>query len=175
MNTFKQKLPFPLSFKIYKNTAFIALKKIIINQGIKSNFCYHFFSVIAIRLIILAARFQKQSNMFFLIFQILKFHLKKNILPGLWHISLTITICIPSPPCNRLLLFTKLIYDMARVGVKVGDEEFLPFYFVIKRGWNVEKFTIRSHFFLIIHVLLFKLLSYKEKNIKYLRIFFNSL
>lgn len=115
MNTFKQKLPFPLSFKIYKNTAFIALKKIIINQGIKSNFCYHFFSVIAIRLIILAARFQKQSNMFFLIFQILKFHFKKNILPWLWHISLTITICIPSPSCNRLLLFTKLIYDMSRV------------------------------------------------------------
>lgn len=78
MNTFKQKLPFPLSFKIYKNTAFIALKKIIINQGIKSNFCYHFFGVIAIRLIILAARFQKQSNMFFLIFQILKFHFKKK-------------------------------------------------------------------------------------------------
>lgn len=109
--------------------------------------------------------------MFLLIFQILKFHFKKNILPWLWHISLTITICIPSPSCNPLLLFTKLIYDMSRVGVKVGDEEFLPFYFVLKRGWIVEKFTIRSHFFLIIHVLLFKLLSYKEKNIKDLRIF----
>lgn len=67
MNTFNQELAYPLSFKIDKRYSFRALKNI--NQGIKSIFVT-IFSVIKIRLIILAARFQKQSNMFFLILQI---------------------------------------------------------------------------------------------------------
>lgn len=71
MNTFNQKLEFQLSFKIDKNIAVIALKKY--KSRYKKYFLLPFFSVITIRLIILvlAARFQKHSNMFFLILQIL--------------------------------------------------------------------------------------------------------
>lgn len=100
--------------------------------------------------------------MFFLIFQILKFHFKKISYPDYdifpWLLQFV------SPPHLAIAYYClQSLFTTCHV--------FLPFYFVLKRGLIVEKFTIRSHFFLIIHVLLFKLLSYKEKNIKDLRIF----